>query len=199
MKNNCSFDGCDRPKRGQQPYCTAHYRQKIRGKDLTPLRGVKKPEQCSVGVCSREARVKSLCKGHYRRLQRGAPLDVEIFDKPAKNKKCTSDGCEKPHVAKGLCRGHYSRARRGQDTQHPLAKSDAQLYCHIENCNRPHDSRGFCSQHAKRDRKGLDKSAEIKKTTKREKKEWYIDGGGYLSRPIRSETTTTGWKTTGSF
>lgn len=33
----CSFDGCDRPKRANG-LCTTHYQQKRRGKTLTPIR-----------------------------------------------------------------------------------------------------------------------------------------------------------------
>lgn len=39
----CSFDGCGRPRRGNQEHCQLHYNQRVTGKPLAPIKARPKP------------------------------------------------------------------------------------------------------------------------------------------------------------
>src|SRR5882672_2341199 len=65
---------------------------------------------CSVDRCEREARTKSLCLKHYKRLLRhGSPAGGG----PARNcgniKICVADGCAREAAANGMCAKHNNR------------------------------------------------------------------------------------------
>lgn len=51
---SCAFEGCDRLRQpGRSGLCFAHYQQRYRGKELTPLRPRKELHQDAVGrVCT---------------------------------------------------------------------------------------------------------------------------------------------------
>ena len=81
----CSFEGCDRPRRGER-FCPMHYWRHRKGQ---PMEGPSKRPNicythknkgnpCSVKGCDGPAKVKGLCQTHYWRLQHGKPLDAPL-------------------------------------------------------------------------------------------------------------------------
>ena len=67
----CSGPECDKPVRCKG-VCTAHYRQLLKGVELKPLRGKRKP--CSVDGCKQKSHARELCPKHYGRfLKHGSP------------------------------------------------------------------------------------------------------------------------------
>ena len=69
---------------------------------------------CEVPGCERKYKARGYCRAHYRRWERGVPVDGPIkttFD--SLTRKCAVKGCRHRYHAKGYCLLHYSRHKRG--------------------------------------------------------------------------------------
>lgn len=73
----CSGPECDRVV-VRASLCKAHYGQRWKGNDLTPLRpasGWKKAQPpCAAEGCERDAHCKGFCDAHYRQLLKETPI-----------------------------------------------------------------------------------------------------------------------------
>ena len=67
----CSFGECNRPQFCHQ-LCNSHNNQRLRGKELTPLRSLQRYHgaDCLIDDCHAPASTQGLCKKHYRRVER---------------------------------------------------------------------------------------------------------------------------------
>lgn len=69
----CSFVGCERISLSKG-LCTGHYKQYIKGGNLTPLRkkhsNVSMSEDCMIVGCDGEAYCKDMCRSHYDKAMR---------------------------------------------------------------------------------------------------------------------------------
>lgn len=109
--SSCSFDGCDKPRKGNQQYCSAHCQQLVRG---GPLRAITREsqlgKQCSFDGCERGVKAKGFCGPHYQQHLAGGEL------KPLRHqnegRECLNPGCADVAVTKGFCHTHYIFQRR---------------------------------------------------------------------------------------
>lgn len=126
---------------------------------------------CSVESCIKPARVRGMCRTHYR-------TRPELPE-------CSVDGCDRRSVALGLCQLHR-RWQRERGTTEPLPKlSDV---CMIEGCtDRRRYSNGLCHKHMRR----------IQRNGRPDRlgpKYRYVDGHGYVwvHIPARSHPLSEG-------
>ena len=112
----CAFDGCDRPHKSRG-YCSAHYWQFRRGKDLTPIRLLarwKGPKDvpCYAPDCEIRQKSQGLCSSHYAQMKRGEelrPLRLQTRIPPSGRGAYTDDGYVRLH---GIQYKDHPNARR---------------------------------------------------------------------------------------
>lgn len=80
MKAQCDFEGCERPRHSAN-HCFAHYRQLMRGKQLTPLRRYKKQQ-----VLPNGHRQCNLCE-YFKKPD-------DFYDLPSGGKRTKCKQCE---------------------------------------------------------------------------------------------------------
>lgn len=112
----CSYANCSLPAKALQ-LCSAHYQQKKKGKELTPIQTRSyKGEKCVFESCERQAVAKKLCRRHRKQLF----LCIELTEIKVKRKagaaplRCSHESCCEPISAKALCSTHYHQQLRGE-------------------------------------------------------------------------------------
>ncbi len=109
--NKCSFPNCGRIKHNGMSLCNSHYRQKFRGKPLTPIgqvptgRPPAPPRFCGLQGCDLKHYAKNLCQWHYCLLRATTPADKSEY------RTCSVPNCIFIHCAKNLCYMHYTMSR----------------------------------------------------------------------------------------
>lgn len=89
--------------------------------------------RCSVtdetGSCSRPAKARGLCSGHYQRWRaEGEPGPVALRRiRKGSEAVCSQPGCGKLHKAQGLCAAHYYRAKNNLDLDPPVHQQAPKL------------------------------------------------------------------------
>lgn len=138
----CFFDGCDKPRKGSQQYCSAHCQQLVRG---GPLRAITREsqlgKQCSFEGCVRGVKAKRFCGPHYQQHLAGGEL--KPLRQQNEGRECRTPGCVSAAVTKGFCHNHYTFQRRldpkilarersnsrARYAKKPEAQKDRQLKC----------------------------------------------------------------------
>lgn len=118
--------------------------------------------KCSVVNCSRESRVKCLCRAHYARSLKPSGISPEIPIKTGDQnfKYCSINGCLRMINEGNYCSGHASRIRRGisgLDLEKPIKqvnKYKKDQICCINGCERPVHSWDMCKIHYSRVKSG---------------------------------------------
>lgn len=74
--------------------------------------------------CEKPVDAKSLCHGHYQRVQRKSSLALET---PLRStgRLCAVPTCDRPHKAKGFCAAHYKRVLNHGDPQEEVPIREA--------------------------------------------------------------------------
>jgi hypothetical protein len=111
----CSFEGCGRPARGHG-LCSAHCKQRNKGKPLTPIKAPAIVRFCSVDGCPEPVRARGLCHTHDERARRGAEIAPPIR---RRRTRCSIPGCLERHYCLGYCRLHYRRSTYGTPMDQP--------------------------------------------------------------------------------
>ena len=143
MSKQCSFEGCDRLEHAKG-LCRSHYRQRMTGKELTPVKYRTEVRRCSVEGCNDLHYAKGLCNKHYGRQRSGNPLE----DPPPKAPKPVKRRWNDQGIA-GTARGAKNkRAVYHPGQPHPLPLG--QLLCDVFGCYSPVTQDGMCVRHAKR-------------------------------------------------
>jgi hypothetical protein len=70
--------------------------------------------ECSFEECSKPARNKKLCNGHYTQMQRGKDLTPLRPRKSRYVSVCSFKGCPLQHYSKGYCKTHARQLERGE-------------------------------------------------------------------------------------
>lgn len=81
----------------EPPLCTAHYSQRKRGRDLTPLRAKRTSHRgCAVPGCERPHKAKGFCNRHYNHAKTGTPhaIGTNRAIRGAASWGCREPGCE---------------------------------------------------------------------------------------------------------
>ena len=104
------------------------------------------PGSCSFDGCTKPARTKGLCAGHYSQRRHGQQLQALGKNQPL-GRSCSFDGCTRPVAAEGLCAGHSAQ----QLTDEPLSPlhgtRSAGDPCEFDGCVEPIKARGLCQRH----------------------------------------------------
>lgn len=95
----CLFEGCDREHKSRG-YCSAHYWQLLQGKELKPIRYMRrwqgpKGVPCRFDGCTRPQKSLGYCTGHYGQFKRGVgmkPLVEKLRTPPSGRGRYTKDG-----------------------------------------------------------------------------------------------------------
>jgi hypothetical protein len=70
--------------------------------------------ECSLPDCTHAVYVRSLCRSHYGKWQRGAPYPAPLTRTPrGAYPTCAVERCNAKHFGRGLCHKHYDRWRVG--------------------------------------------------------------------------------------
>ncbi len=131
----CKVAGCDRPRKGSDPFCGSHAYRRTRYGDPLARRLPKWGPKCLVQGCERASRVHGMCPMHHARLKKGADLTAPMKHDLPRVGPCLIDGCGKKRQSKGFCSFHYYRFAKYGD---PLSEGhrpvgwwkDASGYCY---------------------------------------------------------------------
>ncbi|MEU3772381.1 endonuclease domain-containing protein [Streptomyces sp. NPDC032472] len=116
----CAFEGCEKRilSRG---YCSGHYQQLTKGRELKPLRRSYEPI-CSVTGCTKPHASRGFCSTHYaaavrddrrKRVAAGAVQDGDI---------CRANCCVRVADVAGYCSSHYNQLRKHGSTDRPIGE-----------------------------------------------------------------------------
>lgn len=96
--------------------CSTHYRQTLKGEELTPIRSYaqRKDALCIGPDCTNPVSAKGLCSTHYSQAYKGKELAPIGSYMPRKDALCLGPDCSRPVVARGLCASHYCQSRKGK-------------------------------------------------------------------------------------
>jgi hypothetical protein len=139
--------------------------------------------ECKEEGCTRPARARGWCGGHWERWRNGRPLEGPFRERRT---SCIIDGCQQPHVARGWCKDHYQRWSRHGDPNkqvYRLRGSPAPT-CSVDECERDGShGKGLCKLHYERQRKTGDVGPAQPKIAAKGSGHWY-ENQGYLRRSI---------------
>lgn len=137
--------------------CRAHYQQRRRGVDLTPIGSTVNPNAgrtCYGPECERIAAARGLCKAHDKQRAKGwelRPINRRI------RRTCTYPHCDQEHYARDLCKPHWAMHRRGMMELIPLGSKRAPkppTLCSFDGCERVTVAKGLCHTHRVQQRRG---------------------------------------------
>jgi hypothetical protein len=95
--------------------CGMHYKRRLRHGN--PLAG-ERPTECAVAGCTRPARARGWCQGHYLRWYRtGDVRPHEPLSRLKQPATCVVEGCGRGSHTRGLCQTHYKRLLKHGDPQ----------------------------------------------------------------------------------
>ncbi len=115
--DRCSFEGCTRPRYGNQDLCSAHYQQRKKGKELRPLYEhlIASDAKCeALANCGHPVYASGYCRGHYEQFRRETSFST-LQPPISADQMCTGPKCgRRVDVASELCRSHGLIAMRGE-------------------------------------------------------------------------------------
>ncbi len=150
--NECSFNGCDNPRKSKG-LCQSHYVQQLRTGVLKPLQVRGRDLLCTFNGCGSVAAAKGLCTGHYGQQRRGVDLKPIARDRPT---TCTHTGCQRPVRSRDLCASHYDQYIRGRAVgdYKPRTRGPVTV-CSFNGCELPATAKGLCGSHRDQQRRGM--------------------------------------------
>jgi hypothetical protein len=108
--------------------------------------------ECKIESCDRDAKGKTYCAAHYKRMRNGQDMDAPLQFRN-KGKQCSEDGCDDPAFTKGLCRRHgrsekpfEERKLTGRYARNKIPNQHG--YIHYYDPVSPHaNSKGYVYEH----------------------------------------------------
>lgn len=122
---SCTGPDCVRSSMLGFELCSAHERQKRRGKELTVLRVRRRPgdpiPECAFRDCEYHVDGNfEYCKGHQNQIRKGE--EVHAFPHYVSGQgSCLFPKCPRPRDARGYCAGHYRQLQDRRELK-PLRK-----------------------------------------------------------------------------
>ncbi len=134
----CNFPNCGK-KHYAKGLCSAHYNQRQRGKQLTPVQQIRK--KCAVPGCNNKHAAKGYCRSHYRMQDRPLAIKDELIEGI-----CKVLACDEESHAHGLCKKH-AREQKVLEAIANLGKMRTKRWCSVEDCLEEHHAKGYCKVH----------------------------------------------------
>jgi hypothetical protein len=98
--------------------------------------------KCAYPNCTKPARARSLCEGHYSQQRRGKPL-TPLGTRTTPGGPCTHPDCNHTATIKNLCDRHYRQTHYNGTAQ----AQPGQPACTIPGCGRVTKAHGLCNKH----------------------------------------------------